>query len=155
MRFAALTCLLASASCVSVQYYAAPPDLNPTNAATVVGTRIENSSILASDTRGYLTKIDGVLTGSGSQGWDKRVLIAEGHRTLTVGVATSSTTFGFAEISAKLAAGRVYTIQVEKLAELAAQTWLTDQDGNAATERSFVRIYVARPAYVPIIVPVR
>lgn len=141
---------------VPVKYYVPEPGLTAANAATVTGSKIENSSLLAGDLRIYVTHIDSAVAHKEVQGHDETFLVKPGTHYLRIFLRRHDTWrnnsfYAQTEQFVELEAGKIYIARGE-LKGREATLWLDEVGGTNEQARADTGVAVVRR--VTVVVPI-
>jgi hypothetical protein len=152
---ASLTLLLAGCATDTTQFYHPPAGLNPTTAATIVGSKNETALVLE-DQRIVLSSVDGGVTRVGKHSWDQPILVPPGRRVLGL-MFMQGSLFGQIAGPATLEAGKTYVVRAQTTGDRVAMLWLEEQDTRAPVgEKLATRLIAGGGAtFVPIFIPRR
>ncbi len=149
-----LTLVLANliAACSTITYYQAPPDLTPATGSYVVGSKTESPGALESDTRAYITRIDGVYSRSVGSSYGVPQLVSAGKHQLNVGVSFAGR-FGFINVDIETAPGRTYTFRATRDGPYNGFLWVEDDLGNIVVGKTLVTVSApvnTGPIFIPL-----
>lgn len=157
-RFYLVAAVLVLAGCDNPYDYNQPASLSSQNAATLIGSRIQNQGLMTLDTLVMPSQIDGKVMGSqwyndASSRWNEPFLISPGtHKilaTISLGGTFNASAWGFANFDMSFQPGKTYHIVATTPMPISgskflllAYAWLQDDSGNALTPRIPVQVAV-------------
>lgn len=151
-------------ACQTIKYYEPPAELTAANAATILNSKVEKSSLVR-DVWTSVGQVDGLPPRRQTGDRDAGLLLPEGEHDVMIIVGggehmlLSYRQFGSANIKANFRAGVVYVVR-STLVRISARVtealvWIEEEDGTRIMEQFVVRMGVAQPTYIPIIIPAK
>jgi len=128
--------------------------LTASTGGSLTGSFQEDPDLFRGDLRIYPVAIDKRLTLTGTDGWDKSILVPPGEHVVTIGVAIGRKRFGFGDVRINVTQQSIYTLRAMRHGDWAAYAWIEQQGGAVAGEKVLVQLSEGRPL-TPVFIPVK